>query len=127
MGTRQEYLSLSSLEHTHLDVKLCGLFVDTQHPHLGATPDGFVSCACCGEGLLEIKCPYSHRSSVLLEIDDRKFYLERDGAGMLRLKQGHEYYIQVQTQLSICNKQYCDFFVGLPRAYMLSVYRLTQR
>jgi len=108
MGTnesnaRREYLSLSSLEHTHLDVKLCGLFVDTRHPYLGATPDGFISGACCGEGLLEIECHYSHHSSVLSEIDDRKFYLEHDGAGMLRLKRGHEYYIQVQAQFLLCN------------------------
>ena len=36
-----------------------GFYVNLSFPHLGASPEGIVSCACCGEGLLEIKCPYS--------------------------------------------------------------------
>jgi len=35
-----------------------GLFVNTDFPHLGASPDGLIPCKCCGEGLLQIKCPY---------------------------------------------------------------------
>ena len=35
-----------------------GLFVDTSQPYIGATPDGTVTCTCCGKGLLEVKCPH---------------------------------------------------------------------
>lgn len=30
-------------------------------PHLGASPEGIVQCECCGNGVLEIKCPYNAR------------------------------------------------------------------
>ena len=26
-------------------------------PYIGASPDGLVCCSCCGEGVLEVKCP----------------------------------------------------------------------
>ena len=43
----------------HENFKICdsGLVLDPDIPHLGASPDGLVSCDCCGEGCLEIKCP----------------------------------------------------------------------
>ncbi len=77
--------------------------------YLGATPDGIVNCDCCGEGLLEIKCPYSYCNSSISEINDPHFYLEKDEDGNLQLKKSHDYFIQVQAQMIICNKQYCDF------------------
>ena len=58
---RQDYITSLVKGHSSFNVKLAGLYVDPQMPHLGATPDGLVSCLCCGDGLLEIKCPYSIR------------------------------------------------------------------
>ena len=31
-------------------------------PRLGASPDGVVQCECCGNGVLEIKCPYMYNA-----------------------------------------------------------------
>ena len=45
-------------EHTDFGCRNCGLFLDIAKPYLGAAPDQLVNCKCCGEGLLEIKCPY---------------------------------------------------------------------
>ena len=90
-------------------MQLSGLHVDINDPYLGATPDGIVSCDCCGVGLLEIKCPFKYKNSILSDIDDRQFYLEKDQTGELKLKSSHDYYAQVQAQLSICDKPYCDF------------------
>jgi len=28
---------------------------------MAASPDGIVNCVCHGQGILEIKCPYTHR------------------------------------------------------------------
>ena len=53
----KEYIAISSRQHTNFRVRLCGLHIDTDHPYLAATPDGIVSCDCCGTGLQEIKCP----------------------------------------------------------------------
>ena len=90
-------------------MRLCGLHIDTDHPYLAATPDGIVSCDCCGTGLLEIKCPFKHKDSFLSEIEDRQFCLEKQPTGELKLKVSHDYYVQVQAQLSMCGKVYCVF------------------
>ena len=39
----------------HIQVEECGLFINLNHPFIGASPDGLVTCACCGEGVCEIK------------------------------------------------------------------------
>lgn len=106
---RKQYITFSSHQHTNFQVQLSGLHVDINDPYLGATPDGIVSCDCCGVGLLEIKCPFKYKNSILSDIDDRQFYLEKDQTGELKLKSSHDYYAQVQAQLSICDKPYCDF------------------
>ena len=49
-------------EHTDFGCRNCGLFLDIAKPYLGATPDQLVNCKCCGERLLEIKCPYAYKT-----------------------------------------------------------------
>jgi len=36
------------------EIKLCGLFIDTENPCLGASPDGLID----EDGLVEIKMPF---------------------------------------------------------------------
>ena len=43
-----------------------GLFVSCENPIFGSSPDGIISCECHESGLLEIKCPWTHR-----QISDR--------------------------------------------------------
>jgi len=35
-----------------------GLFIDTDNPLLGASPNGIAQCNCCEERAVEIKCPF---------------------------------------------------------------------
>ena len=74
----------------------------------------YISCKCCGEGLLEIKCPYKYREQDPTTMVDSKFCLQPDVRGDVRLSQKHDYYLQVQGQLAICNKEYCDFICLTP-------------
>ena len=68
-------------------------------------------CQCRGQGLLEIKCPYSQRDNHPQElVGKRGFYLKHDG-----LNKSHRYYTQVQGQIAICDKQFCDFVVWTKR------------
>ena len=39
-------------------MKDAGLFISMERPFIGATPDGAISCDCCGKGTLEVKCPH---------------------------------------------------------------------
>ena len=36
-----------------------GLVISPQYPYLGASPDSFTQCEFGGDGIIEIKCPFS--------------------------------------------------------------------
>ena len=74
---REEYIELMKQHHEGFECHPAGLTVNPKYPHLGASPDGVVSCVCCGSGLLEIKCPYKHREEHPLEVVDPDFCLHR--------------------------------------------------
>lgn len=105
-----EYSENMNIMHTNLKVRKSGLVINPNYPYIGASPDGVVSCECCGEGTVEIKCPYCLRDSTLTENVDSKSCLENID-GELHLKRSHPYYYQLQTQIFVCEKEYCDFVV----------------
>ncbi len=41
-----------------------GLVLSPDWPHLGASPDGVVACNCCGQGVLEVRCPFCGNDDV---------------------------------------------------------------
>ena len=45
---------------------------------------------------------------------DPRFYLKRDEDGQVYLSPTHEYYYQIQGQLAVCEKEYCDFVCWTP-------------
>ncbi len=84
-----------------------GLVIDPNYPYLGASPDGYVKCVCCGPGVIEIKCPYLCRDRPFLDAtDDGRFFL-----GQFYLQHKHAYYYQIQLQMKLCKVQYGDFVV----------------
>lgn len=112
-SARDLYLMTAKKNHTNLQVQDSGLVINPLWPSIGASPDGIISCTCCGRGTLEIKCPYCHRGeSVLIAASkDSKFCLQLNSDGLLRLDPGHTYYYQVQTQLFVSDVEYSDFCV----------------
>lgn len=54
---RKDYLDLATENHVNFECYQTGLFINPDFPHLGASPDGIITCDCCGKGLLEIKHP----------------------------------------------------------------------
>ncbi|VDI46128.1 Hypothetical predicted protein [Mytilus galloprovincialis] len=55
---RESYLHDKKNLHDNLECKLSGFVIDNNSPYLGCSPDGLLECKCCGQGCLEIKCPY---------------------------------------------------------------------
>jgi hypothetical protein len=94
--------------HSNLKVDVCGMFVDTTHSFLSASPDRLVSCDCCGKGLLEIKCPISIAGQNPQQAP--VYYLE-DKDNVRSLRRSHKYYTQVQMQMAVTKREWCDFFV----------------
>ena len=105
---REDYIDLMKQHHEGFECHPAGLTVNPKYPHLGASPDGMVSCVCCGSGLLEIKCPYKHRDKYTLEVVDPGFCLYSSDHEVM-LKRNHDYFIQIQGQMAICKKEYSDF------------------
>lgn len=70
----------------------------THEDWLGASPDGYVG----EKGLIEVKCPYGLR---------HEFAPVRFKA----LKQQQHYYAQVQVQLFVTNRDWCDFWQWTPK------------
>lgn len=94
-------------------VKRCGMFVDPEYPFLCTSPDGLIG----EDGLLEVKCPFSAKSynslievveakhDIGIKLKENKFYLPST----------HKYYYQIQGQLAITNREWCDLFVWSPK------------
>ncbi|XP_069109472.1 uncharacterized protein [Argopecten irradians] len=96
--------------HENVSVKKCGLYLTPKHPHIGASPDAIVTCDCCGNGVVEIKCPYCVKDKDLKDAGTQLNFL-RDG----KLKSNHKYFYQVQTQMLVTEMDYCDFVVWTER------------
>ena len=58
--------------HQLFTVKESGLILDPMYPFVGASPDGVVTCICCGTRVLEIKYPYSCINKGLKEVNEVK-------------------------------------------------------
>ena len=64
-----------------------------EHPFLGASPDAMIQCVCCGQGVVEVKCPFcvSEMSFQEAEAGVSSFCLERLPGDKLQLRRDHAY------------------------------------
>ena len=94
----KEYIKKFKSKHKGMEVFHSGLFIDNQHPYLGASPDRLQVCKCCVKILLEVKSifskgnlpPHIAAASYLEEVDG-KYYLRKETS----------WYYQIQGQLAI--------------------------
>ena len=108
---RTEYIRQMTDLHQQFKCIDAGLVINPLFPHLGASPDGFTECKCCGKGILELKCPFSCKEGIPDDlIGKRGSFMTQHG-----LMKTHKYFTQVQGQLSVCNREFCDFVVWTPQ------------
>ncbi|XP_040065971.2 uncharacterized protein LOC120839695 [Ixodes scapularis] len=105
------------METCHSNFRLCsvGFVIDKKDNFLGASPDGIWTCSCHGVGTLEVKCPWTLRH------DDSQAKDYECLTADLQLKESHQHFMQVQTQLHVCRKESAHFFVWTPNDYELIV------
>ena len=82
----------------------------------GASPDGTVQCSCCGAGLIEVKCPYSVRG---LFAEDWKLNWLKYENNQVTISKEHSYFYQIQAQLAICEKEYCDLVIWSEKSLLV--------
>ena len=87
--------------------------INTDYPYLGASPDGLITDATSPDpnGILEIKCPFKYRNLDPVEAAKNKDFCCELKDGILALKKQHNYYYQVQGQMAIASRNWCDFVV----------------
>ena len=131
---RSLYKKMARRKHTSFSCKETGFHVSTETPCIGASPDGLISCKCCGLGVLEIKCPWSATqlsishfaqspATHLLTANEPQVVFDFSTAIEIPahdtmesiLQQGvtlnvnHNYYAQVQCQMYCTGRSFCDF------------------
>ena len=118
---KRKYLSIVKKKHTNFSLKDIELVLFKNHPYIGASPDGYITCNCCQSGVLEIKCPHS-----IIEYSpsaDNLAYLtentDEDKTKSINLKQNTAYYYQILGQMAATKTMYCDFFVFTKHGYFL--------
>ena len=103
-----------------------GLVIDLEEPCLACSPDDLVELPGYSQpfGLVEYKCPYSlaHGDSSSPQTAEAAAIAKKKGffcvvneSGQVRLKRNHDYFYQVQGNLAITKRQWCDFVVWTPR------------
>lgn len=118
-------LNVASKEHDQFVLRDSGLVVDTTFPVFAASPDGVRTCACHGESLIEVKCCSAHRNIFVSDIPeiDKDFFLEPQ---TLKIKENHRYFTQVQFQMYLCQKQFCDFIVFTDKGIFSKQFTINQ-
>ncbi|KAJ8955921.1 hypothetical protein NQ314_006827 [Rhamnusium bicolor] len=84
-------------------------------------PNGLVG----DNAIIEIKCPYKFREKLMTEElqTDHSYIVYCDGDELV-LNKNHEYYHQIQGNLTICDRELCYLFIWTPpRKFSFEVYR----
>ena len=63
----EKYASFMRENHMNFVVRDSRFYIFIKKPVLGASPGSIVSCECCGEGCLEVKCPCSYKDKFITE------------------------------------------------------------
>ena len=103
---------------TDLIVSASGFIISLSHPFLGATPDGAIYDPSSPDkpyGFLEVKCPYTVRDKTPEEACSVPGFCcsidHTSSKKVMKLRENHPYYCQVQGQMAIGQRPWCDFVV----------------
>ena len=109
---RRRYVTKNKLSHIHFQCQESGLFIFLVYLYLGASPDGFISCNCCDEGILKIKCSWTSQERLISEnITQPESCLTYNDSNNISLKNGLPYMQQIQDQIFVTGRLYYDLEV----------------
>ena len=108
----QDYVSNMTILHQEFESTLAGLVINPLYPYLRASPDGFTQCQCCAQPARD---KMSDRDCHPNDLKKRKgFFLNKQG-----LIRSNKYFTQVQGELMVCEKDFCDFVVWTPKGIFI--------
>lgn len=110
-GRENESVAIEDFEQkSGLIVEKCGLFIDTCHKFLGATPDGLVG----SDSILEVKCPISCKDLTPEEGILAKKITFWNNTNLGSINREHNYFYQIQGQLHVTKRKFCYFVLWTP-------------
>ena len=126
--TIQEYENYMKARGINCEVLKSGLRISESHPFLGASADGVVKIVDGTEGLIEVKNLLQNEKMLIKDAAKEKktFCLSCNESNKIQLKRNHKYYYQIQGQLNIYEKEWCDFVVRRTNPYDFYVERINR-
>lgn len=117
---RKYYDGYMAEKHGDFKVEECGLYIKSKFPHLGASPDGIITCDCCGVGVVEIKCPFSARNDPNLSsyINKKNSPVVNENDNLL-ICHSHEYFFQIQMQMQLTETFFGDLVIWHPEELVI--------
>ena len=112
------FMELYAQTHKNATVIDCGLFLSKELSFVGGSPDRILSCDCCGNFCLEIKCPASISHTSPWDPDVNLPFLKREN-DLLVLNRNHKYYTQCQVQMAVTGIHQSYFIVWTARGMSL--------
>ena len=70
-----DFHAIALSKHVNCKLAKSGLRIMKGKPYIGASPDGLMSCSCCGEAIVEIKCPYCIRDLSVSASWEKTYFL----------------------------------------------------
>lgn len=114
----KDFLAHHQKEHPNSSVEKCGLFIHEEFPKFAATPDGILNCDICGQGCIEVKCPFCARDTSVSElIKIKKTCLIPGDQTVLDKK--HKYFYQIQMQMALSKTKFCYFIMWSPKDFFV--------
>ena len=118
--TRVKYIEYQHAHGKEVSVEGAGFTIYKRNNCLGASCDGYVFDKDIQEnGLVEYKNLHSERKSLIMDIVTNKEVTKKWGSFCLRRKEktskdlmlhrGHKYYYQIQGQMNVSERPWCDF------------------
>lgn len=90
-----------------IKVKEVGFAFLEDHPHIGVSPDGLVG----KKGLIEIKCPDKLYYPLVNRTKKEETFYETDGEYKYPSHIYLSHYDQMQTQMAVMERKWCDYLV----------------
>ncbi|XP_078355836.1 uncharacterized protein LOC144640614 [Oculina patagonica] len=110
VSAKELYLKKMSSKHGDFTMMECGLAVSEEQPFLGASPDGFCYCSCCGKRLVEVKSIYSKKNlKPSIAAGDKIIYDSERSKWIL--KKETTWYYQVQCQMAVTKIHVTDLVI----------------
>ena len=121
-GAVAAYIEFQQQNKENIVVTKSGFCISSANPFLGASPDGCVYDPYvpeCPFGFLEVKCPYKYRDVHPIDACTHSDFCGSLHGGKFELKRSHHYYAQVQGQMAIGNRNWCDFVVWTTKGVLV--------